>query len=114
MVARFPGIPDDRLSRFFIVYITANSAAILSGQVGETNKTKTKEYKTSPEGLEKKYHMKRVPTLIILSQGQEINRIVERPWRSLEEDLLAITQDQSYLPRYSLWESPGPRQFLSF
>lgn len=59
------------------------------------------KYKTSPEGLEKKYYIKRVPTLIILSQGQEINRIVERPWRSLEEDLLVITQDQSYLPRYS-------------
>lgn len=59
------------------------------------------KYKTSPEGLEKKYRIKRVPTLIVLKNGREINCIVERPWSTLEEDLLRITRQESYLARYS-------------
>jgi thiol-disulfide isomerase/thioredoxin len=59
------------------------------------------KYKTSPQGLEKKYGIKRVPTLIVLKNGREINRIVERPWATLEEDLLRISQQESYQARYS-------------
>ena len=59
------------------------------------------KYKTSPEGLEKNYSIKRVPTLIVLKKGREINRIVERPWSTLEEDLLRITRQESYQARYS-------------
>lgn len=59
------------------------------------------KYKTSPEGLERKYGIKRVPTLIVLKKGREINRIVERPWSTLEEDLLRITRQESYQARYS-------------
>ena len=59
------------------------------------------KYKTSPEGLEKNYNIKRVPTLIVLKKGREINRIIERPWSTLEEDLLRITRQESYQARYS-------------
>ena len=59
------------------------------------------KYKSSPGKLEKEFDIKRVPTLIVLSQGREINRLVERPWESLEADLLRISRQAHYSPRYS-------------
>ncbi len=46
--------------------------------------------KKSPEGLEQKYAIERVPTFIFLRGGKEIGRIVEIPRTTLEGDILAI------------------------
>ena len=58
-------------------------------------------YKKSPGGEEKGWDISYVPTLILMNQGKEINRIVERPIGSLEEDLLAILSGTTYIPNYA-------------
>jgi thiol-disulfide isomerase/thioredoxin len=58
-------------------------------------------YKKGLNGEEKGWDIKRVPTLIVLEDGKEVNRIVERPIDSLEEDLLAILTKSSYVPNYA-------------
>ncbi|MEM8928797.1 MAG: thioredoxin family protein [Bacteroidota bacterium] len=58
-------------------------------------------YKKGLYGEEKGWNIKRVPTLILLKNGTEVNRIVERPVDTLEEDLLAILSDSSYTPNYA-------------
>jgi len=58
-------------------------------------------YKKSPSGEEKGLNIIKVPTLIFLKNGKEINRIVERPLASLEEDMLAILTSETYKPNYS-------------
>ncbi|MEN1786343.1 MAG: thioredoxin family protein [Bacteroidota bacterium] len=59
------------------------------------------QYKKSPEGQEEGHHIIRVPTLIVLKDGKEVNRIVESPVDSLEEDLFAILTDLDYIPNYA-------------
>lgn len=59
-------------------------------------------YKKSPSGEEKAWNIQKVPTLIFLKNGKEINRIVESPLDSLEEDMLAILHGKSYVPNYSM------------
>lgn len=49
--------------------------------------------KTSPEGLEEKYHIDRVPTFIFEKRGEEIGRIVEVPRTTVEADMLTILAD---------------------
>lgn len=49
-------------------------------------------YKTSPGGEHLKWNIKRVPTFILLRDGREIGRIVERPKISLEWDLCDLLQ----------------------
>lgn len=46
--------------------------------------------KTSPDGLEKKYGIDRVPTFVFMKEGVEIGRIVEVPQTSVEADMLTI------------------------
>ncbi|MDT0540640.1 thioredoxin family protein [Croceitalea sp. P059] len=58
-------------------------------------------YKKSPSGEEKGLNIIKVPTLIFFKNGKEINRIVERPLASLEEDMLAILTSETYKPNYS-------------
>ena len=58
-------------------------------------------YKTSPDGKATTYNLKRVPTLIILENNEELNRIVETPIISWEADLLAILNQQKYVPKYT-------------
>ena len=50
----------------------------------------TYKEKTEPTGTYLKYDIKRVPTLVVLRDGEEIGRIVEYPVESLEKDLLKI------------------------
>ena len=57
-------------------------------------------YKKSPGGEEKGWDISYVPTLILMNHGKEINRIVERPIGSLEEDLMAILSGTTYIPNY--------------
>lgn len=59
-------------------------------------------YKKSPTGEEKGYNIIKVPTFILIKDGKEINRIVESPKVSLEEDLKAIVMSASYVPNYKI------------
>jgi len=47
-------------------------------------------HKREPSGATKRWHIRRIPTVIILSEGREIGRIVENPKVSWEEDILHI------------------------
>lgn len=58
-------------------------------------------YKKSPTGEEVGYHIIKVPTFIFLKNGKEINRIVESPIKSLEQDIAAIVNGEKYVPKYS-------------
>lgn len=57
-------------------------------------------YKKSPGGEEWGLHIKRVPTLIFLKNGKEVNRIIETPVTSWEADFFAIVSNQTYNPNY--------------
>ncbi len=60
----------------------------------------TGSYKQSPQHEERGKSIHHVPTFIIYDDKKEIGRIVESPVSSLEKDLLAILQQQSYQPNY--------------
>jgi hypothetical protein len=46
--------------------------------------------KKSPEGLERKYKIEYVPTFIVLQNGKELGRIVEKIKQPIEEEVLSI------------------------
>jgi len=58
-------------------------------------------YKKGLNGEEKGWNIKRVPTLVLLKNDKEVNRIIERPIDTLEEDLLAILGKNKYVPNYA-------------
>ncbi|MBO0321613.1 thioredoxin family protein [Muricauda sp. CAU 1633] len=58
-------------------------------------------YKKSPTGEEKGLNIIKVPTMVFFKNGAEINRIVERPIASLEEDMAQIVQNKPYIPNYA-------------
>ncbi|GMN11238.1 hypothetical protein MTsPCn9_20570 [Croceitalea sp. MTPC9] len=58
-------------------------------------------YKKSPNGEEKGWNILKIPTMIFLKNDKEVNRIVESPINSLEEDILAIISGETYKPNYS-------------
>ncbi|WP_106794951.1 hypothetical protein [Aquimarina sp. Aq78] len=57
-------------------------------------------YKQSPGGEHEGLNIHRVPTLIFYKDGKEVNRIVESPINTIEEDILAILS-KNYTPKYS-------------
>lgn len=57
------------------------------------------EYKQSPGGEEEGLNIHRVPTFIFYKDGKEVNRIVESPVKSLEDDIQSILQN-NYTPNY--------------
>lgn len=57
--------------------------------------------KKTPQGLEKNLNITNVPTFIFYKDGKEINRIVEYPIESLEEDIIKILRNQDYKHAYS-------------
>lgn len=57
-------------------------------------------YKQSPAHEEASWNIFRVPTFIILKNGTEIDRIIERPVESLEKDLAKIIRQEPYTPAY--------------
>ncbi len=57
--------------------------------------------KTSPTAEEKGLNILRVPTMLFYKNGKEVNRIVESPIDSLEEDMAQIVNGQSYTPNYA-------------
>ena len=58
------------------------------------------EDKISHDGSAEKAGVTNVPTIIFSKKGQEINRIVEFPIRSLEQDMLDILQGKAYKHAY--------------
>lgn len=58
-------------------------------------------YKKSPTGEEKGLNIIKVPTMIFLKNGKEVNRIVESPIESLEEDIIQILNRGLYTPNYA-------------
>lgn len=57
--------------------------------------------KTTPELWEKGLNITNVPTFIFYEKGQEINRIVESPKVSLEQDMLDILSNNGYKNIYA-------------
>ena len=51
--------------------------------------------KTEPKGREKLYNLRNTPTLILLKNGKEVGRIIERPNVSLEADLIGLMTKSS-------------------
>ncbi|MAU17575.1 MAG: thiol reductase thioredoxin [Muricauda sp.] len=58
-------------------------------------------YKTSPTGEEKGLNIIKVPTIIFFKDGKEVNRIVESPLDTLEEDIAQIVFKKDYVPNYA-------------
>lgn len=59
-------------------------------------------YKKSPQHEEEGLNIHRVPTLIFYKNGKVINRIVEEPVISFEQDILDIVSDNNYAPNYAI------------
>lgn len=53
-------------------------------------------YKQSPTGEEWGLQILRVPTFVIFKNGREVNRIIESPNATLEEDLQKILKSDGY------------------
>ena len=62
---------------------------------------KPEMYKQSPDHEEKGLNIHKVPTFIFYKNGVEVNRIVESPVVSLEEDIRQIL-DNNYEPNYKV------------
>ena len=61
-----------------------------------------KMYKQSPEHEELGLNIHRVPTVIFYKNGKEINRIVEHPVKSFEEDIQNIISKNDYKSNYQI------------
>jgi len=59
-------------------------------------------YKQSPQHEEAGLNIHRVPTIIFNKNGKEINRIVEHPITTLEEDIQNIITVNNYKPNYQI------------
>lgn len=57
-------------------------------------------YKQSPQHEEAGLNIHRVPTFIFYKNGEEVNRIVEEPVQSLEDDILDIVTGNHYKSNY--------------
>ncbi|MCJ7758973.1 MAG: thioredoxin family protein [Gillisia sp.] len=56
--------------------------------------------KTTPEKLEVGWDINRVPSIIFIKDGKEINRFVEYPSETIEEDIAKIVSEQGYKHSY--------------
>lgn len=61
--------------------------------------------KTTPQEFEKGLNLTNVPTFIFYKDGKELNRIVEYPLESLEQDMLKVITNQDYSHAYSEFEN---------
>ena len=59
-------------------------------------------YKQSPQHEEAGLNIHRVPTIILYKDGIEVNRIVEQPVKSLEEDIQNIISINDYKSNYQI------------
>jgi len=56
--------------------------------------------KKTPNNLQEGFDIQRTPTLIFYKKGEEINRFVEQPKKSLEKDILKILTGKNYKHTY--------------
>ena len=70
-------------------------------KTGEMEIIAIDEDKRTKEGLEKAYDLTYVPALIFFDGEKEINRIVEFPINSLEQDILDILNGKEYKNAYA-------------
>jgi len=56
--------------------------------------------KTTPEKIEEDWDLNRVPSIIFIKDGEEINRFVEYPRETIEDDIAKIVSDQDYKNSY--------------
>ncbi|HZJ37314.1 MAG TPA: thioredoxin family protein, partial [Gillisia sp.] len=56
--------------------------------------------KTTPEKLEEGWDLNRVSSIIFIKDGKEINRFVEYPRETIEDDIAKIVSDQGYKHSY--------------
>ena len=59
-------------------------------------------YKQSPQHEEAGLNIHRVPTVIFYKDGKEINRIVEHPVKTFEEDIQNIVTENDYKSNYQI------------
>ncbi|RKS43430.1 thiol-disulfide isomerase/thioredoxin [Gillisia mitskevichiae] len=57
--------------------------------------------KTTTDNIEKEFELNRVPTVIFLKDGKEVNRFVEYPRESIEEDFAKIVSGEEYKNSYA-------------
>lgn len=57
--------------------------------------------KKAPGELDEEYRVHRVPSIIFLKDGKEVNRFVEYSIESLEEDIAEIVKGKNYTDPYS-------------
>ncbi|WP_010228007.1 thioredoxin family protein [Gillisia marina] len=57
--------------------------------------------KTTTDNIEKEFDLNRVPTVIFLKDGKEVNRFVEYPRESIEEDFAKIVSGEDYMNSYA-------------
>lgn len=74
--------------KFYKVLETADFPLERMTMVGVSRERAT--YKQSPGGEEEGLNIHRVPTFIFYKDGKEINRIVEHPVNTIEEDMLTL------------------------
>jgi thiol-disulfide isomerase/thioredoxin len=58
------------------------------------------EDKTLPHGGQEEYNVVYVPTIIFLKDGKEVNRFVEYPQKSFQEDIADIVSGEDYKNSY--------------
>ncbi|MDA3844101.1 MAG: thioredoxin family protein [Candidatus Kapabacteria bacterium] len=52
-------------------------------------------YKNEPSGTARKYNIERVPTLIVLKNGEEVGRIIEHPEKNWTESITDALVDET-------------------
>ncbi|MDI9308661.1 MAG: thioredoxin family protein [Limnohabitans sp.] len=57
--------------------------------------------KKSPEGFEKNMNVFKVPTIVVIKNEENSDRIVETPIETIEEDLLKIMTGKNYVHKYA-------------
>lgn len=57
--------------------------------------------KTTTNNIEKEFNLNRVPTVIFMKDGKEVNRFVEYPKESIEEDFAKIVSGKEYKNSYA-------------
>jgi tetratricopeptide (TPR) repeat protein len=73
------------------------------GQLSIVGVNRTKEqFKQSPNGEQATKNIHRVPTIIFYKNGKEVNRIVESPVVSMEQDIRSITSGREYTSNYQI------------
>ncbi|WP_179344100.1 thioredoxin family protein [Winogradskyella ursingii] len=82
--------------RFYKILETANFPMKQLTLVAVSREPKM--YKQSPEHEDAGLNIHRVPTVIFFKNGKEVNRIVEQPVLSLEEDIKKIIITNDYEP----------------